>query len=564
MPNNTNTTVQTLIDQEIVRNAAEAASAPEVIVEEAIRNLELNPTAIYDDEVIAALRVIRQKTPVQYIRIVQPLTGYKTDLNELTKPSRDDRENSDQSVLIALAREHCQFGHDRNAQAVAIVVENSVRKVWMVRSSSYSDWLRAIFYGATRRGIGDATLSAVAATLFAIGVHEGDLFEVHLRCAKHEGNYYIDLCNDSWQVVRISNSGWCVLDQSPVMFTRTNNMRELPLPEGDGDFDTIWKYVNVPERQRTLLLTWMIDSCRPDTPFPLFELCGEQGTAKSSSQRFLRDLLDPNKVNLRGRPRSVEDIFVAADNNWMPSFENLSGLSREQQDALCTVSTGGGFATRQLYTNGDEFVLESKRPVMLNGINRVATQPDLIERAITIEAPIIPPGSRVSEQDLSANWSIDRKSIFIGFLDRFSAALYCLQNIQITNVHRMADFQLLGEAVCHSLGNPDGYFSEIFEEIINSGSDAAMECYGVANAVQVLLAGRADGVWQGTYLMLLDELSRLHGIDRSFWPKSSRNLSGQLKRLMPGLRRQGIEISNMGHTRRGSEIRITQSRGADE
>ena len=89
---------------------------------------------------------------------------------------------------------------------------------------------------------------------------------------------------------------------------------------------------------------------------------------------MLRSLVDPNKVMLRGRPKTVEDVFVAAANNWLVSYENLSGLTPEQRDAFCTLATGGGFASRQLYTNGEEHVMETKRPVVLgNGIAVVAT-----------------------------------------------------------------------------------------------------------------------------------------------------------------------------------------------
>ena len=54
------------------------------------------------------------------------------------------------------------------------------------------------------------------------------------------------------------------------------------------------------------------------------------------------------------------------------SYENLSGLSAEEQDAMCTIATGGGFATRRFYTNGEEHVLQTKRPVMLNSITASA------------------------------------------------------------------------------------------------------------------------------------------------------------------------------------------------
>ena len=49
----------------------------------------------------------------------------------------------------------------------------------------------------------------------------------------------------------------------------------------------------------------------------------------------------------------------------------------------------------------------------------------------------------------------------------------------------------------------------------------------------------------------------LPGIDRSHWPRSPRALSGQLKRLAPGLRRLGLNVEPLGHGRAGSEVRVT-------
>ncbi|MFX7358995.1 hypothetical protein ABTJ04_19455, partial [Acinetobacter baumannii] len=83
---------------------------------------------------------------------------------------------------------------------------------------------------------------------------------------------------------------------------------------------------------------------------------------------------------------------------------NLSSLTPEQQDALCTLSTGGGFASRQFYTNGEEHVLECKRPVMMNGIAVVAPRPDLIDRVIHIDLPRIPAEARRDDADTHAGW----------------------------------------------------------------------------------------------------------------------------------------------------------------
>jgi hypothetical protein len=37
-------------------------------------------------------------------------------------------------------------------------------------------------------------------------------------------------------------------------------------------------------------------------------------------------------------------------------------------DTLCSLSTGGGFSVRALYTNNDEVLFDAARPIILNGI----------------------------------------------------------------------------------------------------------------------------------------------------------------------------------------------------
>lgn len=331
------------------------------------------------------------------------------------------------------------------------------------------------------------------------------------------------------------------------------------LPQRPGDLRRLWLYLNIPELLRVLLMPWLIECYRPDTPYPILEWCGEQGSAKSTNQRRMRDLVDPNKVSLRGRPKSVEDIYVGAANNYMGSFENLSYLTPEQQDAFCTLATGGGFATRLFYTNGDEHVLETKRPVMLNGINPVATQADMIERVISIEAPLIPPDQRRDEQTIEAAWALDYPIVFSGVLDLFSASLAILPDVKLETKYRMADFQILGEAVAQAMGHPEGHFTDIYGASVVDGAGRSMETYGVANALQALMADRQLKPWEGTVQALKSALEALHNIDRSNWPKSPRGLAGQIKRITPGLRRIGIEIIHLERSSGGSRLRITFS-----
>ena len=103
--------------------------------------------------------------------------------------------------------------------------------------------------------------------------------------------------------------------------------------------------------------------------------------------RVLRALLDPNKAPIRSLPRNERDLMIAATNSWCLAFDNLCHLQDWQSDALCRISTGGGFAARELYTDQDETILDVQRPIVLNGIEEVVTRDDLLDRSLITHLP---------------------------------------------------------------------------------------------------------------------------------------------------------------------------------
>ena len=83
---------------------------------------------------------------------------------------------------------------------------------------------------------------------------------------------------------------------------------------------------------------------------------------------MLRALIDPNKASLRWPPKKKLDLAIAAANAWIVAYENLSHIPNHLSDALCSLATGGGFGTRELYTDGDEALFQGRRTVLVNGI----------------------------------------------------------------------------------------------------------------------------------------------------------------------------------------------------
>ena len=77
---------------------------------------------------------------------------------------------------------------------------------------------------------------------------------------------------------------------------------------------------------------------------------------------MLRSLVDPRMPDLRAEPREIRDLAIAARGSWLVAFDNISHLPHWLSDALCRLATGGGFATRELYTDFDEALFDALRP----------------------------------------------------------------------------------------------------------------------------------------------------------------------------------------------------------
>ncbi len=315
----------------------------------------------------------------------------------------------------------------------------------------------------------------------------------------------------------------------------------------------MWEFV-VPEETRPLVLAWMLEALRPDTPFVLLELCGRHGSAKSSTQEKLRCLIDPNAVNLRAAPKTTEDLFVGAGCNWMVSMNNLSNLTFQQQDALCTMATGGGFASWTLYTNADETVVECKRPVVINGINPVVTAQDLTDRIVLVELPEL--STYRSEIELNAAFEAALPALFGGLLDLFAITLARLPDVILDDPPRMVDFALLGEAMMRACGQEPGEFIRLFKENRRESVIRGLDASPVGLAVKELAEAANDAfVFEGNMKKLLAALDRFRPMGDE-WPKSPRGLSDALRRQRPALAAVGVRVKIDAHTRAGFMVRI--------
>ena len=462
-----------------------------------------------------------------------------------------ERDTNQASKLVAYVEKRCELFHDKDKEVYA--KDRDTCEVRKVDSRQFRDWLVATFYKEHSKTPRDQAVREAISTINGLGRYQGECCPVYIRIAQKEGAYYLDLAESGKsRAIRIESGRWEIIDKPPVMFFRPESMQPLPEPVRGGDINSLWEFANIPASKRYLVITWMLQCLRPETPFAILELFGEQGTAKSTTQIVLRRLIDPNASDLRAAPKSVEDIFVAAKSSWLISYENISHLNAQMQDSLCVIATGGGYAKRKLYSDAEESIIIVKRPVVINGISIAVTAQDLTDRTVSIELPIIT--DRQEGSVLLSRFDQYQANLLGALLDVFAKSLALLPTIKLSpdDRPRMVEFAKLGCAVSEAMGQSHADFMEQFNDSRSEAIARTIDASPVASAVITWFESRSRIGDKKSLKDWLEELEQLKPPGTDAWPRSAKGLGDALRRIAPALRHMGIECKS--HGKQGSNV----------
>jgi len=452
-------------------------------------------------------------------------------------------------VLIELA-DAVDLFHTPTRDAYADIIKTDHRETYRVRSKPFRSWLAHRYYEATKGAPNSEAMQSALGVIEARALFDGPEIAVHVRVAGHAGKLYLDLADQKWRAVEIDADGWRVIASPPVRFRRASGMLALPEPVSGGSINALRPLINVRkgtdgDADFVLVVAWLLAALRDVGPYPVLGLSGEQGVAKSMMSRFLRALIDPNTAPLRALPREDRDLFIAANNGHVLGFDNASGIPPWISDTLCRLATGGGFSVRQLYTDDSEMLFDAMRPAILNGIEDVATRPDLADRAILLTLESIPEADRRSERELWAAFDRERPRILGALLDAVAYGLKRLPHVRLDRLPRMADFAVW-IAACETALWKAGTFADAYESNREAAVATTIEADPVASALLALMDTR-DTCWAGTATELLGVLA-VHVPETQRrgkgWPAQPNLLTGRLRRMAPAMRKIGIMIES--------------------
>jgi len=426
----------------------------------------------------------------------------------------------------------------------------------------FSMWLRSRFLEEQDKTPPTNAMAEALRTLEAKALAKGVCRQIFQRVGEAEGNLYIDLGDDSFEVVRVTPTGWSVMESSPVRFYRARGAKPLPRPLGAGSIEDLRRLVNIKDDSDWVLLVSFLVGCfKPKGPYPILVLQGPHGSGKSTLSSLIGRLVDPNRADRLSIPRNEQDLFVVASQLHLLTFDNLSGMPAWLSDALCRMSTGGGYGVRSLYTNDDLAIFSVCRPVIINGIDDLAGRYDLQDRSIVIHLERINEDAARTNETLDSDVTAMAPRIFGAILDVLSHILATKDTVQPARLPRMADFALWLMAAEPAMGWKPGTFMRSLDANRREATEVAMDSDPVATAIREMI-GKSK-VWTGTVTDLMAELASRNpalSSDRSF-PRSAKAMSNALQRLKTPLQQSGIEIAR--HLRRANGRILTISKPAD-
>lgn len=443
---------------------------------------------------------------------------------------------------------------------------NDHEETFLLKGRNAAWWLRYMYHLATDgESPGGQAIGDAIGALQGLAIFEGREREVFVRVGTLDSKTYIDLANDEWEALEIDASGWRVIKRAPVRFRRPRGMLALPTPARGGDISELRSFIKVEDEDMRLLVAWLVAALYHKGPYPLLELVGPPGAAKSTMGRLMRLLVDPNTVPLRGDPKNARDLAISAHNAHVMAFDNLSGIPQWLNDAFCRLSTGGGFATRELFTDDEEALFDGLRPLILTGIDDLAVHSDLTDRAIPITLQRIPDEERLEEAEFWPRFHEAAPRILGALLDGLVLSIAVPQTL--TSKPRMADFARLAASASPSFGWSPHQFLDTYAERRKDANSTVLESSPLAGAVLTFARAHEQEVgwktnlyshwtWEGAASYLYDLLHKLvtdEARRSAEWPKAPNALTNKLRRILPNLAAEGLTLV-LARTNKGSTV----------
>lgn len=294
-----------------------------------------------------------------------------------------------------------------------------------------------------------------------------------------DGSWWLDLTDEAWRAIKITDNGWEISEDPPIMFKRYSHQLPLCIPEKNGSVLDMLEFTNFGSVDDQLLYMafGVLETLVPEIPHVIPYIYGAKGTVKSTAMVAIKAIFDNSSMvkGLLNMHHDTNKLGQILDHHYLAYFDNISNIDEDQSNLLCRAVTGAGIANRLLYSDDDDFIRQFMRCVAVNGINVAARKPDLFDRLVLLETKKVPRSERKEDTVIMRMIYEKAPGILYDALDVIVQARK-LMKIGISvdgGLSRMADAMKWGVAITEALGiDRDKFLVAYHNNIINQEADS--------------------------------------------------------------------------------------------
>jgi energy-coupling factor transporter ATP-binding protein EcfA2 len=393
-----------------------------------------------------------------------------------------------------------------------------------------------------------------ALTVLSAVTRNAPVREVFLRLARLGDSTYLDLGDSTGAYVEVSPAGWKVRDprhgwECPALFTRSATTNALPFPSSGGSRAELAALLalDADDDRFRIAWGWLVAQVLPDTARPMIYFLGSQGSGKTTRGLMLANVLEPQTEMGAVLKKSERENNVVAKANYLLTADNMTKMSEDVSNWLCSLVTGHRVVERKLYTNSDTVAYSLKRTGIFTGkIKPAGLESDAEERMIFLEFERMTVANIRADDDLMVDLREAHPHILGALLDDMAAALVALDGIttEDTSGYRFINFAKIFVAM-DSVDSP-GYIDALNREATEAQIERVFD-EPVLVALLRAVATEDGGEWSGTAGELLSAIGRYAPDDagrpgRAWWPSSPKSLSTHLRKQQHALTLAGLCI----------------------
>lgn len=292
------------------------------------------------------------------------------------------------------------------------------------------------------------TVSTVIDVLSAKARRDGMPVELFNRCGEKGGWFYYDMGNG--KAVEISPGKWKVIN-APVIFRQMRHQKPQVSPVRNGDPWRFLEFCEMPKSQQLLFMVSLVTCFIPRIAHPAIHASGCQGSGKSVFTALWKTAIDPSIVLLSTMPRKPEDLDLLLVRYYGLVLDNLSALSADTCDRLCSFITGGVIEKRTLHTDLETTILKANSVIFFSSIGSLHSRPDLTERSIIFELERITDEKRLDENEVRQKFQEALPEILGGVFDLLAKAMEIFPKLELARLPRMAGFAKWGYAIAEAM-----------------------------------------------------------------------------------------------------------------